>query len=131
MRHSTRGTNPPFAFDLHVLSTLPAFNLSQNQTLQFEIRSRVLGFRQRPKNLKDFPSLRYSVVNEPEVLSPGRTLYISPLPLPVKRFFEKIYFFIFSNALLGADALYKRFPHPRQDIPRNFFPPSFRAGRFI
>ena len=26
----------PFAFDLHVLSTPPAFNLSQNQTLQFK-----------------------------------------------------------------------------------------------
>ena len=27
-------TEVPFAFDLHVLSTPPAFNLSQNQTLQ-------------------------------------------------------------------------------------------------
>ena len=45
MRHSTRGTNPPFAFDLHVLSTPPAFNLSQNQTLQFE-------FTQMPRRSK-------------------------------------------------------------------------------
>ena len=37
MRHSTRGVAPPFAFDLHVLSTPPAFALSQDQTLQFEI----------------------------------------------------------------------------------------------
>ena len=30
-------TEATFAFDLHVLSTPPAFNLSQNQTLQFKI----------------------------------------------------------------------------------------------
>ena len=36
VRHSTREPKPPFAFDLHVLSTPPAFNLSQNQTLQFD-----------------------------------------------------------------------------------------------
>ena len=30
------GAEAPFAFDLHVLSTPPAFNLSQNQTLQFK-----------------------------------------------------------------------------------------------
>ena len=39
-----------FAFDLHVLSTPPAFNLSQNQTLQFKSVQRfLLG---RNQNLK-------------------------------------------------------------------------------
>ena len=33
-RHSTRGASPTFAFDLHVLAMPPAFNLSQDQTLQ-------------------------------------------------------------------------------------------------
>ena len=36
MRHSTRTPKDAFAFDLHVLSTPPAFVLSQDQTLQFE-----------------------------------------------------------------------------------------------
>ena len=34
------GAEAPFAFDLHVLSTPPAFNLSQNQTLQFKFCTR-------------------------------------------------------------------------------------------
>ena len=37
MRHSTRFPKKTFAFDLHVLSTPPAFVLSQDQTLQFDI----------------------------------------------------------------------------------------------
>ena len=37
VRHSTRVPKNPFAFDLHVLSTPPAFVLSQDQTLQFDI----------------------------------------------------------------------------------------------
>ena len=36
VRHFTRGANPPFTFDLHVLSTPPAFVLSQDQTLHFD-----------------------------------------------------------------------------------------------
>ncbi len=36
VRHSTRTPKDAFAFDLHVLSTPPAFVLSQDQTLQFE-----------------------------------------------------------------------------------------------
>ena len=35
-------TKAAFAFDLHVLSTPPAFNLSQNQTLQFKSVSQIL-----------------------------------------------------------------------------------------
>ena len=37
MRHSTNLPKKTFAFDLHVLSTPPAFVLSQDQTLQFDI----------------------------------------------------------------------------------------------
>ena len=37
VRHSTRFPKKTFAFDLHVLSTPPAFVLSQDQTLQFDI----------------------------------------------------------------------------------------------
>ena len=35
VRHSTSSPKETFAFDLHVLSTPPAFVLSQDQTLQF------------------------------------------------------------------------------------------------
>jgi hypothetical protein len=37
VRHSTPGSKlPSFPFDLHVLGMPPAFNLSQDQTLQFK-----------------------------------------------------------------------------------------------
>ena len=38
VRHFTKGIAPPFSFDLHVLAMPPAFNLSQDQTLQLENR---------------------------------------------------------------------------------------------
>lgn len=38
VRHFTRGIAPPFSFDLHVLAMPPAFNLSQDQTLQLVYR---------------------------------------------------------------------------------------------
>ena len=38
-RHSTRLPKETFAFDLHALATPPAFDLSQDQTLQFIFRS--------------------------------------------------------------------------------------------
>ena len=56
-------TEVSFAFDLHVLSTPPAFNLSQNQTLQF--KSVQDSCFRRNRNLKDFLPTRYSLVNEP------------------------------------------------------------------
>ena len=56
-------TEASFAFDLHVLSTPPAFNLSQNQTLQF--KSVQDSCFRRNRNLKDFLPTRYSLVNEP------------------------------------------------------------------
>ena len=37
VRHFTQIPKVPFSFDLHVLSTPPAFVLSQDQTLQFNI----------------------------------------------------------------------------------------------
>ena len=46
-----------------MLSTPPAFNLSQNQTLQF--KSVQDSCFRRNRNLKDFLPTRYSVVNEP------------------------------------------------------------------
>ena len=42
VRHSTPGSKlPSFPFDLHVLGMPPAFNLSQDQTLQFKFVCRL------------------------------------------------------------------------------------------
>src|SRR4030042_1750298 len=37
VRHCTHRPKPTFSFDLHVLGTPPAFVLSQDQTLQFNL----------------------------------------------------------------------------------------------
>jgi hypothetical protein len=43
VRRCTQGPKPPFSLDLHVLSTPPAFALSQDQTLQLNMeRGRLL-----------------------------------------------------------------------------------------
>ena len=66
-------TEASFAFDLHVLSTPPAFNLSQNQTLQFKSVSRfLLG---RNQNLKDsfFQLAIHLSMNHPRVSAPCRS----------------------------------------------------------
>ena len=44
VRHSTQAPKNSFAFDLHVLSTPPAFVLSQDQTLQFDILNWLLSY---------------------------------------------------------------------------------------
>ena len=44
VRHSTQVPKNSFAFDLHVLSTPPAFVLSQDQTLQFDILNWLLSY---------------------------------------------------------------------------------------
>ncbi len=58
------GAEAPFAFDLHVLSTPPAFNLSQNQTLQFKSVPR-FPLSQKSESQRLFLPTRYSLVNEP------------------------------------------------------------------
>ena len=57
-----------FAFDLHVLSTPPAFNLSQNQTLQFKTVQRfLLGRNQNLKVL--FPLALHLSMNQKKSFS--------------------------------------------------------------
>ena len=56
VRHSTRGPKTTFAFDLHVLSTPPAFVLSQDQTLQLNFP-----MRQKPSPLVFSNSARCTV----------------------------------------------------------------------
>ena len=56
MRHSTRSPKKSFAFDLHVLSTPPAFVLSQDQTLQFDILKPINRFSYKKSSLCLYPS---------------------------------------------------------------------------
>ena len=85
VRHSTREPKLPFAFDLHVLSTPPAFNLSQNQTLQFESFAKSLTVTcKEPESQRTFLPARYSLVNEPPPLFSGATRYMRPIPALVK-----------------------------------------------
>ena len=115
------GAEAPFACDLHVLSTLPAFNLSQNQTLQFEFLARP---RHRPEtlNLKDFPSLRYSLVNEPGVPPEPDSLY-KPASFPRQGLARKIFF-----AFPTGGGLYKPRRTACQGQPEKFFPAPRRGA---
>ena len=71
MRHFTQGPKTSFSFDLHVLSTPPAFVLSQDQTLQFNILTNHL----IQKKFKDWTSTNKNTM-QPE----GRSrLCIGPL----------------------------------------------------
>ena len=91
VRRSTQRPKSPFSHDLHVLSTSPAFNLSQDQTLQFEIL--VLAETQstlRPNGrglIQNHPT-RYLIVKDPlrAFLQAGRTQLSSP-PRGVNGFF--------------------------------------------
>ncbi len=59
MRRSTQGPKSPFSHDLHVLSTPPAFNLSQDQTLQFKSFA---------KTQSALPHLRHGLQKSPDSL---------------------------------------------------------------
>ena len=73
MRRSTQGPKSPFSHDLHVLSTPPAFNLSQDQTLQF--KSFLLKPKARCRTLSmayiNHPT-RYLIVKDPAAVAAGR-----------------------------------------------------------
>ena len=75
-----------------MLSTPPAFNLSQNQTLQF--KSVQDSCFRRNRNLKDFLPTRYSLVNEPlghfgpPSFRAARRRFMPPFVLAVNNFFS-------------------------------------------
>jgi hypothetical protein len=95
VRHCTRIPKDPFPFDLHVLSTPPAFVLSQNQTLQLNldaihISSRmamVLKLAFNPKiegahsNTRVLPLIRYSVFKE-QLKETDTKIARAPFPSP-------------------------------------------------
>ena len=117
-------TEATFAFDLHVLSTPPAFNLSQNQTLQFKSVSRfLLG---RNQNLKDsfFPLAIHLSMNHrafrPRRFSQRRGAGLCTLsPLPVNDFFSfREHFFRYGQKLLFSRGKWKI---SRRPLPVNAF----------
>ena len=85
-----------------MLSTPPAFNLSQNQTLQF--KSVQDSCFRRNRNLKDFLPTRYSLVNEPlglfgppaRLVATWREVRLCPLSFP-----ESTTFFRFAKVFRG------------------------------
>ena len=85
-----------------MLSTPPAFNLSQNQTLQF--KSVQDSCFRRNRNLKDFLPTRYSLVNEPlglfgppaRLVAAWREERLCPLSFP-----ESTTFFRFAKVFRG------------------------------
>ena len=97
-------------FDLHVLSTPPAFNLSQNQTLQFKSVAKIsVGTEIRIS--KFFPT-RSSLVNEPCALSFGARS-VSTLPFAACQ----LLFSIFRKFLFG---IARSFSPPRNSFLRKF-----------
>ena len=86
-----------------MLSTPPAFNLSQNQTLQF--KSVQDSCFRRNRNLKDFLPTRYSLVNEPlglfgppaRLVAAWREERLCPLSFP-----ESTTFFSFRESFFAA-----------------------------
>ena len=96
--------------DLHVLSTPPAFNLSQNQTLQFKSVAKIsVGTEIRIS--KFFPT-RSSLVNEPCALSFGARS-VSTLPFAACQ----LLFFDFRKFLFG---IVGSFSPPRNSSLRKF-----------
>ncbi len=72
-----------------MLSTPPAFNLSQNQTLQL-IEKNWQSSSLRLKNLlKVYVPVRSSLVKEPSCLASGNPLYLASFAPAVKNFFRK------------------------------------------
>ena len=106
-------TEVSFAFDLHVLSTPPAFNLSQNQTLQFKSVSRfLLG---RNQNLKDsfFPLAIHLSMNHPRASAPCRPSRrrgadLCTIPLTVSTTFFRSGKVFFAGASKGPKVLFSR-----------------------
>ena len=70
------GTEVPFAYDLHVLSTPPAFNLSQNQTLQFKSVAKISVGR-KSESQSSFPFAIHLSMNHAESL--GAKQLFTPL----------------------------------------------------
>ena len=120
-----------FTFDLHVLSTPPAFNLSQNQTLQFKSVAKISVGR-KSESQSSFPFAIHLSMNHTDSL--GAKQLFTPLRFRCQQVFfhfAKVFFAAPSGQLVGARETYVSFSNPRQELfchPGKFlFPPPFRT----
>ena len=99
-----------------MLSTPPAFNLSQNQTLQFKSVAKIsVGTEIR---ISKFLPVRYSLVNEPHRFTRREAVvYAASFSLSTSFFiFAKVFFAAPSGQLVGARETYVSFSNPRQEL---------------
>ena len=108
-----------------MLSTPPAFNLSQNQTLQFKSVAKISVGR-KSESQSSFPFAIHLSMNHTDPL--GAKQLFTPLRFRCQQVFsfrESFFFAAPSGQLVGARETYVSFSNPRQELfchPENFFP---------
>ena len=114
-----------------MLSTPPAFNLSQNQTLQFKSVAKISVGR-KSESQSSFPFAIHLSMNHTDSL--GAKQLFTPLRFRCQQVFfisRKFFFAAPSGQLVGARETYVSFSNPRQELfchPGKFlFPPPFRT----
>ena len=114
-----------------MLSTPPAFNLSQNQTLQFKSVAKISVGR-KSESQSSFPFAIHLSMNHTDSL--GAKQLFTPLRFRCQQvffIFAKVFFTAPSGQLVGARETYVSFSNPRQELfchPGKFlFPSSFRT----
>ena len=114
-----------------MLSTPPAFNLSQNQTLQFKSVAKISVGR-KSESQSSFPFAIHLSMNHTDSL--GAKQLFTPLRFRCQQvffIFAKVFFAAPSGQLVGARETYVSFSNPRQELfchPGKFlFPSPFRT----
>ena len=107
-----------------MLSTPPAFNLSQNQTLQFKSVAKISVGR-KSESQSSFPFAIHLSMNHTDPL--GAKQLFTPLRFRCQQVFSfrEFFFAAPSGQLVGARETYVSFSNPRQELfchPENFFP---------
>ena len=114
-----------------MLSTPPAFNLSQNQTLQFKSVAKISVGR-KSESQSSFPFAIHLSMNHTDPL--GAKQLFTPLRFRCQQvffIFAKVFFTAPSGQLVGTRETYVSFSNPRQELfchPGKFlFPSPFRT----
>ena len=99
-----------------MLSTPPAFNLSQNQTLQFKSVAKISVGR-KSESQSSFPFAIHLSMNHTDSL--GAKQLFTPLRFRCQQvffIFAKVFFAAPSGQLVGAKETYVSFSNPRQEL---------------
>ena len=114
-----------------MLSTPPAFNLSQNQTLQFKSVAKISVGR-KSESQSSFPFAIHLSMNHTDSL--GAKQLFTPLRFRCQQvffIFAKVFFAAPSGQLVGARETYVSFSNPRQELfchpGKYLFPSPFRT----